>query len=393
MLNLNSNINMDFKSFLRWWRRELSFLVPEKIKRLFNDKQGFIVISTEGHQLVLTYTSGEQDYPGASEDDDISSEAQGATLGAVAEVIAKIDRNEAGIAHCKVLLANDERLAKANVILRLTGQEAICRELALPAAAKENLHQVVAYELDRYTPFKAEQVYFAVKPIAGAGEQGQIKAMLVLTTREVLDGLYEDIKAMGMSPLFADYQGAANRLDRLDGVYNLLPEWLRQKTAKTPQLIHSALMASVILLAAAVLAAPVWFEYQTVNALQEKIKVIEKDAKKIKALQSEIDTVIDETQKLIDEKNATPMVVEMLNTLSTIIKDDTWLAYLQYSENHLQIQGESPAASTLIGILEASELFTKARFVSPVTQNNISKLERFQITVDTTKAGGVSGNP
>jgi len=342
---------------------------------------------------VLTYTSGEQDYPGASEDDDISSEAQGATLGAVAEVIAKIDRNEAGIAHCKVLLANDERLAKANVILRLTGQEAICRELALPAAAKENLHQVVAYELDRYTPFKAEQVYFAVKPIAGAGEQGQIKAMLVLTTREVLDGLYEDIKAMGMSPLFADYQGAANRLDRLDGVYNLLPEWLRQKTAKTPQLIHSALMASVILLAAAVLAAPVWFEYQTVNALQEKIKVIEKDAKKIKALQSEIDTVIDETQKLIDEKNATPMVVEMLNTLSTIIKDDTWLAYLQYSENHLQIQGESPAASTLIGILEASELFTKARFVSPVTQNNISKLERFQITVDTTKAGGVSGNP
>ncbi|MDO9106250.1 MAG: PilN domain-containing protein [Methylovulum sp.] len=376
MLNLNSTIDMDFKSFLRWWRSELSFLVPEKIKRLFNDRQGLLVISTEGTGLVLTYAEGGQAY-----------------LEGAGEVIAKIGRNEAGIAHYKTLEANDERLGKANVILRLTGQEAICRELALPAAAKENLYQVVAYELDRYTPFKAEQVYFAVKPIEGANEPGQIKAMLVLTTRECLEGLYEDIKAMGMSPLFADYQGAANRLDQLHDAYDLLPEGLRQKTAKTPRLIHFALMASVALLAAAVLVAPVWLEYQMVNALTDKIKIIEKDAKKIKALQSEIDTVINETQMLIDEKNATPMVVEMLNTLSAIIKDDTWLAYLQYADNHLQIQGESPAASTLIGVLEASELFTKARFVSPVTQNNISKLERFQITVDTTKSGAAHGNP
>lgn len=390
MLNLNTNVNIDFKVFLRWWRRELSFLVPEKIKRLFNDKQGFVVIRTEGPQLILAYLPGEQDYSSSAASDAGASDAQEALQ---VEVIAKVERNEAGIAHCKALLANDERLLKANVILRLTGQEAICRELALPAAARENLQQVVAYELDRYTPFKAEQVYFAVKPVNGVNEQGQLKAMLVLTTREMLDGLYEDIKAMGLSPLFADYQGAANRLDQLDDAYNLLPEWLRQKTAKAPRLIHAALMASVFLLAAATLVAPVWFEYQTVKALEDKIKIIEKDAKKIKALQSEIDTVIDETQKLIDEKNATPMVVELLNTLSTIIKNDTWLAYLQYSENHLQIQGESPAASTLIGILEDSELFIKARFVSPVTQNNISKLERFQITVDTVKKGAGNGNP
>ncbi len=70
---------------------------------------------------------------------------------------------------------------------------------------------------------------------------------------------------------------------------------------------------------------PVWFEYQTVNALQEKIDAIEKDAKEVKALQLEIDAMIDETRLLIAEKNAAPAVVDMLNTLSTLIKDDTWL--------------------------------------------------------------------
>ena len=148
-----------------------------------------------------------------------------------------------------------------------------------------------------------------------------------------------------------------------------------------------------VVLLVSVLVMPVWLEYQTVNALTEKVRVIEKDAKKIKSLQAEMDAIINESQKLLDEKNAVPMVVGMLDSLSTIIKDDTWLAYLQYSDNHLQIQGESPAASTLIGILEASDFFTNARFVSPVTQNNVSKLERFQITVDSKKTGRVDDNP
>jgi len=40
--------------------------------------------------------------------------------------------------------------------------------------------------------------------------------MLILTTREVLDALYEDLKAMGLSPVIADYEGSVIIFDRLD---------------------------------------------------------------------------------------------------------------------------------------------------------------------------------
>jgi general secretion pathway protein L len=370
MLNLNSTIDMDFKTFLRWWRRELSFLVPEKIKRLINDKQGFIIVRAKSNnKLELSYYLNQH-----------------------TELLATLERNAAGIAQYKTLQENDERLEKATVILRLTGKEAVQKELVLPTAAKENLDQVVSYELDRYTPFKAEQVYFCVQPLTGSNEPGQIRVLLIVTPKEFLDGLYEDIKALGLSPLLADYEGAANDLDKRYDAYNLLPEKFRQKTAKMPRLIYTALIASAAVLLVAVLAMPVWFEYQTVEALQEKTQSIEKEAKKIKAVQLEIDAVIDETRKLIDEKNAAPTVLAMLNELSRLIKDDTWLAYLQYSDGHLQLQGESPTASTLISVLEASELFANTRFVSPVTQDITSKLERFQITVDVTKAGGKHEN-
>jgi general secretion pathway protein L len=39
-------------------------------------------------------------------------------------------------------------------------------------------------------------------------------------------------------------------------------------------------------------------------------------------------------------------------------------------------------------VLEDAALFSNAKFVSPVTQDTTTGLERFQITVDVSKAGG-----
>jgi general secretion pathway protein L len=362
MLNLNSTIDLNVKTILRWWGRELSFLIPEKIQQIFSSKQGFIIVSAEGNQLILTYQ-----------------------LDGQFEHLARFERDKS-TTHYKDLLATDEKLSKAKVILRLTGQDAIQKELALPTAAKENLQQVIAYELDRYTPFKADQVYFAVKRFPKqSNEAEQMRVLLVLTTRDTLNELYAAVKAVGIVPMFADYEGVANDYAHDNDTYNLLPDRLRVKVARIPQIIHYTLISLVFLLLAAVIVLPVWFEYQAVDALTTKVKKVEKEANKIKALQLETDALIEETQQLINEKTATPSVLDMLNTLSKLMKDDTWLAYLQYSNRQLQIQGESPAASTLIAVLEDSDVFSNAVFVSPVTQDSVSKQEHFQITVEPTK--------
>ncbi len=364
MLNLNSTIDLDFKSFLRWWQRELDFLVPEKIKQLLTDQQGYLIVSPDGNQLTLTYRCNQQ-----------------------SEVLARVDRNESSIAQFTSLRDNDERYTNARVILRLTSQYGLQKELSLPAVAKENLLQIVGYELDRYTPFKAEQVYYAVKRLNDSNELGQIRVMLLLTTRAILDGLFEDCNALGLSPQGAYYDDSSMDFNQIDDSYNLLPEPLRKKTAKLTHIINSALITLTCLLLVAVIAMPIWFESQTVNALQLKSNALEKDAKTVKALQKEIDSTIDETRQLLAEKSAAPSMLVMLNTLSSLIKDDTWLSYAQYSDGHLQIQGESPTASTLIAVLEASDLFSNVRFASPVTQDAVSKLERFQITLDVIPTG------
>lgn len=71
------------------------------------------------------------------------------------------------------------------------------------------------------------------------------------------------------------------------------------KKDRTAQIVNAALAGLVALLFMAALALPVWLESRSVNALQDKIDAIEKDAKNTKALQAEVDALVDETQQLI----------------------------------------------------------------------------------------------
>ena len=368
MPNLNSAINLDYKKFLRWWKRELSFLVPAKIKDFVSDKRGTIIVRPEGNQFAISYWLEWRDEP-----------------------LLKVERDETGIAQFKELLAADERLQKADLIFRLTRKFAIQKELSLPIAAKENLYQVVTYELSRYSPFSSEHAYYAVKALDVINEPGQLRVVLILTAREVLDTFYRDLKAFGMAPKFVDYEDIPNDLEGNEEPYNLLPEWLRERSDGAAELIHGLMMGMVAMLMLAALALPVWFEARAVNELQEKIATIERDAKSTKALQAEVDALVDETKQLIAIKTEKPPVVTTLDTLSKLIKDDTWLAYAQYASGQMQVQGESPAASQLISVLEASDIFANAKFVSPVTRDNITKLERFQITVEIGKPGDSNG--
>ncbi len=370
MLNLNSAIELDYKKFFRWWKRELSFLIPENIKQLVTDQHGIVIVRPQGNQLALSYWLDDHEEP-----------------------LITLERDEHGIAKYRKLLATDERMQKADLILRLSKKYALQKELALPAAAKENLNQVVSYELSRYSPFKADQAYFAVKTLdTAANEPGQIRVMLIITAHHVLDTFFSEIKTFGMSPKIVDYEDFPNDLSDYGSHYNLLPTELRGKNDRTAEIVHYALMGLASLLFLSALALPVWLESRTVDTLQSKTDIIEKEAKNIKALQAKLDSSIDNTKQLIDRKTEKPMVIEVLDTLSRLIKDDTWLAYAQYANGQLQIQGESPAASTLISVLEASDYFANAKFVSPVTRDNVTKLERFQISVDVTKAGDKNGS-
>ncbi len=359
MLNLNSKIDFSFGQFFRWWKKELAFLLPESIRQAFSDKSGFLLLTARDEIIELDYVLGDEE----------------------PQALASLKLGDEGKAQYEALRLTDEKIVKARPVLRLGEHHAISRSLILPKAAEENLNQVMAYELDRYTPFKPEQVYHALKKNAQENP-GSINFELVVTPKQQLDEICDVLKDWGIQPLLADYEGLPNTLDDDHADYNLLPPSRQKKRDRTGLFLQSALIAGALSLFVVAIVLPVWLEYKAVSVLEGQVKKIGKTALEVGDMRQEIDKIHESNDWLTAQKTQSPTMLELLNTLSLLLKDDTWLTQTRYRNQKLTLYGFSPVASTLIGTLESSELFSNVRFVSSVTPDKKTGMDRFQISAD-----------
>lgn len=363
-MNLNESIDFDIKRFFLWWGKELAFWIPEKLKQFLSDRSGYILmLVTEETIKIIQLNEGNK------------------------KTLVELPFNEQGLTQFHKLLEDNEELSKAHLILRLSSDQAIQKTIYFPAAvAKENLERIVAFEINKYTPFSSEQVYFSIRSHEKE-ENGQIKVLIVLTPKETLDAIYLKLTGAEIYPDVVDYHEVANNFDEDLEIYNLLPEWERPVKNKIVQTISWLLSALLAILVVAVLVFPVWYEGQKVDELKQQIKALSEDAQFVQEQQLEIDQIIDETEQLNKVKTESPATLELINSLSQLISNDTWLTQFQFKDGRIQIQGQSPTAELLIGVLEKSPLFSNVRFVSPLTQDKRTGLERFQISMEASKKG------
>lgn len=74
--------------------------------------------------------------------------------------------------------------------------------------------------------------------------------------------------------------------------------------------------------------------------------------------------------------------VEVLNEVTRLLPDDTWLFRMRVFAGDVQTFGYSPAASTLIGTIEESDLFKNAQFRAPMTRDPRVDADRFHIAFE-----------
>lgn len=356
-MNLDTTIDIDLKGFFNWWGRELAFLVPKTLRQRLRDRHGCVVFTPEVHGYAAVFC-----------DDD-------------GKVVVRRQLDLATSTGFQQLKIQFPAIEKAEVVLRLTADQAIHKLIYLPAVAYENLQQVVGFELDRYTPFSVEQVYFNAIML-GKTDHSQLEVLLIAAPKVSLDEQLLQVEALGVRPHKIDYQQVLEDFPQIGNAVNLLPDRYLHQGSKLNRSLHWFISGLLLLLTLSVLVWPIWLQGQAVDSLKTRIKQLEKQNRVVDEQQTELDAVRAETQKLIEIKHKSPALLAVLNELSNLLDDSTWLTHMQYSNNRMQIQGQSPAASALIGVLEQSEFFGNVSFVSPLTQDKTTGRERFQISMD-----------
>ena len=344
--------------FLDWWLGELSAMVPRVLSgasKTAMERRVLVEISGS-HVTFSRVVAGKIAEAGRL--DMASLDAAGQKLAFQSE-LNKIVRQEAGIALC------------------LPPERVLRKILSLPLAVEENLRQVIAFEMDLHTPFKAEQVYFDYRL---ARRNKQLDVALVVAQRGVIDEPLRQLAAWGaqvIAVLVAD--------EVTDGIpCNLLPAGQRQKSGdKLLSRLNIVLASGAVLLLCVALVLPIWQKRETVLALHPLLGKVHQQAAVAEDLRSQLEVLMAEYNYLLDKKRDSPPVVAVLEDVTRVLPDDTWVQQFDLKGKEMLIQGETASSSKLAGLFEQAKTLHDANFRAPLTKGQGANSERFQLAAET----------
>ena len=235
------------------------------------------------------------------------------------------------------------------------------RTVALPAAAQENLRQVISFELDRFSPFSADQVYFDYHLNNRGSGADMLSVDVALVPRKRVDDWLTTLRSAGIA---VDTLSASGLWDEA----NLLPPELRP-SLNLKRLAQKMLPVTlVVVLLAAAMALPLWQKRNIAMSLQAREAALRGKAGEVIKLREKVEAEIKSLEKIRDQWQAFPPALDVLQVLTNLLPDDTSLQRMEIKGNTLTINGTSSSASSLIALLQNSPAFDAPHFLSPVTQ-------------------------
>lgn len=282
-------------------------------------------------------------------------------------------------------LRQEKELEEAAVYLLLDIEKVLSREVSLPAAAESNLSQVLAFEMDRQTPFKASAVYFDWEVLSRGGTGGQLKLRLHVVPRAEVDATLERLSGRGLEFAGVDIRNG----DRTLGL-NLLPEERRHRTVNTRARVNWALAGAAVVLLAVTMVLSLYQRQHTVNQLESAIADVRDEAMQVDRIRKQIAGAAEAAGFLANRRAQSPMAVELLADITRLLPDDTYLDRLVVGQSSVQLQGKSANAQQLIERVNESPYLDAASFRGSTRLDVRSGLEIFEINA--TVAGGESGS-
>jgi general secretion pathway protein L len=361
MANLLIPITEGISGFFRWWGGEMAAVLPAGLRARFGRGGQRLTIEISEQRALFGFEKGRETR----------------TLGEVTLSPAGLaGQRDAGQHEAVARIIRGAGVRTAEVVLRLPRDKVLRRLVDLPAAATENLREVLGFEMDRHTPFKADEVYFDYRLEGSDPERKRIKVDLVVVPRMVADQAVQLATSWSLAP---DRLAVGDQPAENERSFNLLPDSVTRARAGFGGHLAIALLVVALLLSAAALYLPLERERTLLAATEAELAKVRGEALVVDGLKTQIEEMLQRGSFVVERKRGEYGAIELLDELTRLLPDHTWVLKFGLRDGRLSLSGYSAKPSSLIGLLEASELLTQVRFKSPVTMDQKIGLERFNL--------------
>jgi general secretion pathway protein L len=342
------------RDFLAWWGRQLADCVPEQWRR-------FVLSGSDA--LVIAPVGPIADGP---------------------EIVAvSLRRNGRENPLGRYGLATGDLLdlprpADNPAVLRLAEADVLSKTVTLPLAAERDLAQVLAFEMDRETPFNAEEVFWTHSTVRRDQQRGRLSARLLLVPRARLSTLLDALGKAGILPKRAEIGDGPDR-----GLFLPLDAGGGRLAAATGRpLLRWPAAALCVGLAAAVIATPLVRQASTLADLDQEIVAGRSAAAEAEKLRREIERLSGSAELIDSERDKAGRPLLVLAALTRMLPADTYLTEFRQQQQKVTVSGRSAGASRLIGALSAGDELRNPSFAAPVTRIEAIRAEVFSITAE-----------
>lgn len=342
--------------FFDWWWGQLRPLLPAKVQSWLSESRDEVLVTLSAERLDLVWSGG-------------SGRAPASLERAVEPDLLKRDL-------AAYLSGTEEPPA---IVLTLPAGRVLRRTFSLPAAAEQNLRQVLAFEMDRQTPFKADQVHYDYRILARDPATRQIRVEMAAVPRASVDADAAAMADLGVALNGVDIAPIGG--DRRPG-FNLLPAERRARQRDVWLLANVGLGALCVLLLLVAMALSVSNRSKALEALRETVDRERVEAKAVADLRSELRGAVEGANFLSEKKRAQPVVSDLMLDLTRRLPPDTWLQRFSLTGRQIQLQGQADEAASLIRVLQQSQMLRGPAIQGAVTPDARTNKEQFLIQAD-----------
>lgn len=289
--------------------------------------------------------------------------------------IGAIPFDEAGV--LEALRARlDQSAADVPRWLVLDASQVLVRPMLLPAASEAHLNEVMAHEIDRQTPFTADQVCYEGRVVARDTVQRQLRAELVVLPKSRLDAALAQLGplAAGLAGVDADAAGGGTL-----GV-NLLPVARRAVRTDRSGLLDLGLTLAFVVLVYVAMVVALEQRKAVLLQYQQQVAAATTQAREARKLNNLLVASTRAATFLAGRRSHQPTTLELLADVTRRLPDSTWLEKISVTDGNIVLIGQSKQASALVGLLQGSSLIVTPALAGSVQTDPRTGLERFTLT-------------